>query len=368
MIKWAKAKICVYADSALCVVKIKQNPGAADAKWTGQIEDLKRNPSYQDAVCLDGAIFATLTILTKIHTDMERKEHRTGELQRLDYVTSVFNDISWKKNDENCILNAEKELLKEASTRTLDFSGFIFGKRWYGGSYDGQWDRTVNKMVQQLKESCHPIFTATSALTRGTLKQRKGKCTIHFNGDFRNTEPILQTINSVNQVSIYAAVTNWSYKFALQKAEKTHSHTPSTDAGWSIGKEGSHDLNVWKKLYSNISSQLVNSSEFDQLERRRRMVRNHTSMQRTHLFSSLLPSQTVSQQAQLQDRSKEEEGSASHKRRKEHSITQKSKEEEAAPLKGGRDRRGDGAPPLHFSSCPCASIFLIFCCALIHTS
>ena len=44
MIKWAKAKICVYADSALCVVKIKQNPGAADAKWTGQIEDLKRNP------------------------------------------------------------------------------------------------------------------------------------------------------------------------------------------------------------------------------------------------------------------------------------------------------------------------------------
>ena len=232
---------------------------------------------------------------------------------------------------------------------------------WTMGPYSQQNGTTTQRILSS-------YFTATSALTRGTLKQRKGKCTIHFNGDFRNTEPILQTINSVNQVSIYAAVTNWSYKFALQKAEKTHSHTPSTDAGWSIGKEGSHDLNVWKKLYSNISSQLVNSSEFDQLERRRRMVRNHTSMQRTHLFSSLLPSQTVSQQAQLQDRSKEEEGSASHKRRKEHSITQKSKEEEAAPLKGGRDRRGDGAPPLHFSSCPCASIFLIFCCALIHTS
>ena len=108
MINWAKAKLCVYADSVLCVVKMEQNPGAADAKWTGQIEDLKRNPSYQDAVGLHGAIFATLTILTKIHTDMERKENRTGELQRLDYVTSVFNDISWKKNDENCILNAEK--------------------------------------------------------------------------------------------------------------------------------------------------------------------------------------------------------------------------------------------------------------------
>ena len=46
VIKWAKAKVCVYADSVLCVGKIEQNPGAAGAKWTGQIEDLKPRRSW----------------------------------------------------------------------------------------------------------------------------------------------------------------------------------------------------------------------------------------------------------------------------------------------------------------------------------
>ena len=41
-IKWAKAKVRVHADSVQCVGRIEQAPGAADAKWTGQIEDLKR--------------------------------------------------------------------------------------------------------------------------------------------------------------------------------------------------------------------------------------------------------------------------------------------------------------------------------------
>ena len=94
-------------------------------------------------------------------------------------------------------------------------------KRWYGSSYDGQRNRTANKMVQQFKETGHPLFAATSALSRGILKRRNGKSTIHVNGDFMNTELLFQTINSVNQVSIYAAVTNWCYKFAL-KDEKEH--------------------------------------------------------------------------------------------------------------------------------------------------
>ena len=34
------------------VGEIEQNPGSADATWTGQVEDLKRYRSYQDAVVL----------------------------------------------------------------------------------------------------------------------------------------------------------------------------------------------------------------------------------------------------------------------------------------------------------------------------
>ena len=53
LINSVTAKVCVYADSVLCTCKIEHNPGAADAKWTGQIEDLKRYSSYQDAVGFD---------------------------------------------------------------------------------------------------------------------------------------------------------------------------------------------------------------------------------------------------------------------------------------------------------------------------
>ena len=41
-----------------------------------------------------------------------------------------------------------------------------------------------------------------------------------------NTERLFQTINSVNRVSINAAVTNCCYKSALKKEEKEHIPTP----------------------------------------------------------------------------------------------------------------------------------------------
>ena len=45
--------LCLRKFSSMCG-KISQNPGAADAKWTRQIENQKRYPSYQDAVGRDG--------------------------------------------------------------------------------------------------------------------------------------------------------------------------------------------------------------------------------------------------------------------------------------------------------------------------
>ena len=51
--KWAKAKVCVYADSVLCVGQVKDISGATE-RWKGQVEDLKKYSSYQDAVGLDG--------------------------------------------------------------------------------------------------------------------------------------------------------------------------------------------------------------------------------------------------------------------------------------------------------------------------
>ena len=53
-LKRAKAKACVHADSFLCIGRMEQAPGATVQRWKGQIEDLRKYSSHQDAVGLDG--------------------------------------------------------------------------------------------------------------------------------------------------------------------------------------------------------------------------------------------------------------------------------------------------------------------------
>ena len=68
---------------------------------------------------------------------------------------SIFNDIDWSKgkNVENCISNVEK-------------------------------------------------VKSIGALSRGILKRKRGKETIHFNGDSTNTELLFQTIQCANHLNI----------------------------------------------------------------------------------------------------------------------------------------------------------------------
>ena len=44
------------------------------------------------------------------------------------------------------------------------------------------------KNVQRFKETGRLVLKSISALSPGILKQKKGKSTIHFNGDSTNTE------------------------------------------------------------------------------------------------------------------------------------------------------------------------------------
>ena len=59
-----------------------------------------------------------------------------------------------------------------------------------------------------------------SILSLGILKQKKGRTSIHFNGDSMSTELLFQTVHSVNQLTVYGAVANWCYQFALTEEEK----------------------------------------------------------------------------------------------------------------------------------------------------
>ena len=62
-------------------------------------------------------------------------------------------------------------------------------------------------MMLEFAESGHPIFRATSPLSRGRLKSKgHGKLSIHYCADLETIETIFRIIISVNQLSLYGAV------------------------------------------------------------------------------------------------------------------------------------------------------------------
>ena len=64
-------------------------------------------------------------------------------------------------------------------------------------------------MMIKFRESRHPVFRATSPLSRGTLRSKGGgKLSIHFCADGDTIETVFRTIISVTQLSIYGAVSD----------------------------------------------------------------------------------------------------------------------------------------------------------------
>ena len=64
-------------------------------------------------------------------------------------------------------------------------------------------------MIIKFSESGHPVFRATSPLSRGTLKSKGGgKLSIHFCADEGTIENVFRRMISVNQLSVHGAVSD----------------------------------------------------------------------------------------------------------------------------------------------------------------
>ena len=81
--------------------------------------------------------------------------------------------------------------------------------KWYSTYNErpgGEWDRVAELMMIKLG---HPVFRATSPLSRGTLKSKGGgKLSIHVSADGETIETLFRTVISGNQLSTYGAVSN----------------------------------------------------------------------------------------------------------------------------------------------------------------
>ena len=100
---------------------------------------------------------------------------------------SMFNDISWgsKDNEKECESNARLVSLyaKRFGAGQWSFLGPGSEKKWYSISEDspqGEWDKMAEKMMLEFAKSRHPVFLATSPLSRGQLKSKgRGRLSIH---------------------------------------------------------------------------------------------------------------------------------------------------------------------------------------------
>ena len=118
---------------------------------------------------------------------------------------SMFNDISCdrKGNEEECLANAGvvKVLARELGVGQWSFIGPGSEKKWYSAenSPQGAWDHIAEGVLLEFAESGHPIFRATTPLSRCILKSKgHGKLSIHFAADELTIETIFRIIISVN--------------------------------------------------------------------------------------------------------------------------------------------------------------------------
>ena len=215
-------KVYVFSDSVLCLGKVLQHLECNEA-WKNRVAGIRAERDYSNVDDIKGESaefewnifpgFTTLQLCDKI-TELlsslgQSPEAFTGRI----LFMSMFNDISCegKGNKEQCLKDADfvKTFARRFGIGQWSFIGPGSEKKWYPSenSPQGAWDHIAEDMLLTFAESGHPIFRATTPLSRGQLKSKgKGKLSIHFSADPDTIDTIYRIILSVNQLSIYGAV------------------------------------------------------------------------------------------------------------------------------------------------------------------
>ena len=223
VINLQRTKVYVFSDSVLCLGKIFENPQSNDV-WEERLGWFKSSQVYRNFDRIDGEPmefewhifpgFNTLQLSEEVKSLLfrsgETPENFTGRI----IFTSMFNDISCgtRDNEKECESNAQLVSLyaKRFGIGQWSFLGPGSEKKWYSISADnpqGEWDTMAEKMMVTLVESGHPIFRATSPLSRGQLRSKShGKLSIHYCAELETIKTVFRTIISVNQLRLYGAV------------------------------------------------------------------------------------------------------------------------------------------------------------------
>ena len=133
--------------------------------------------------------------------------------------------------------------LQEELEQDSDHFWVLVQKKWYSISNDspqGEWDK------MKLAENGHPVFRATSPLSRGQRKRKGGgKLSIHCCADLDTITTIHRKITSVNQLSLYGAV-----------AEMCEEYEPFHDRTEQPVVEGQSSSSFVPSVINNVENEL----------------------------------------------------------------------------------------------------------------
>ena len=123
--------------------------------------------------------FTTLQLVERVQKFMN-KMVKPNQFQGRIIFMSMFNDIIWENedNEQACFANATLVSLfaKRFPAGRWSFLGPGSETKWYSTCNErpqGEWDRVAQLMMIRFRESGHPVFRATSPLSRGTLKKQR---------------------------------------------------------------------------------------------------------------------------------------------------------------------------------------------------
>ena len=207
VISLSHAKVYICSDSVLFLGKMSQNP-PSNTVWEDKLTWFKSSSQYRTLDTIDGEPiefectifpgFTTLQLCNKVQEFMSKMSDQPEEFKGRIVFMSMFNDISWgsEDNEQECKANASLVYIyaRRFSPGRWSFLGKGSENKWYS-AYDsrpqGEWDRVAELMMIKCGESGHPVFRATSPLSRGTLKSKGGgKLSIHFCADGGTIETV----------------------------------------------------------------------------------------------------------------------------------------------------------------------------------
>ena len=184
-------EVYVFSDSVLYFGKMNENRQSNYA-WGRQIDVVHRidgEPMEFEWNIFPG--FTTLQLCHKVQELLSRlsvtPENFTRRIFSCRCSTTSYGDLKTTKKNASQMLNSFLSVQKEIWSKTMVISRTWIREKWYSISADspqGEWDRIAEKMMLTFAESKHPVFRATSPLSRGVLKSKGGgKLSIHCCAD-----------------------------------------------------------------------------------------------------------------------------------------------------------------------------------------